>query len=242
MPFAETSTGARLHYIDTGGRKTPVLVCHGLVGTASIDMGTVIDWLKADYRVIGLTFRGYGYSEPKPKTFPPAFYDIDAKDLVAFIDAIGLPKCHLIGYSDGGEAAFNLCVTGETKYKDVDLTVSFKAIKGDTDQGGGLIWRYRDANNYYLCRMNPLESNFRVYKVADGKRTQLATSDVKIPLNQWHELRVIHEGKRIRCFLDNTLRLEVEDATLGDAGNVGLWTKADAVTHFDDLRIAKPGE
>ena len=142
--------------------------------------------------------------------------------------------------SDGAEAAFNLCVTGEKKYKDVDLIVSFKAIKGDVDQGGGLIWRYRDANNYYVCRMNPLESNFRVYKVVDGKRTQLATSDVRIPLNQWHEMRVIHEGKRIRCFLDNTLRLEADDATLGDAGNVGLWTKADAVTHFDDLAIEQP--
>jgi hypothetical protein len=103
-------------------------------------------------------------------------------------------------------------------------------------------WRYRDANNYYVCRMNPLESNFRLYKVVDGKRGQLATSDVamKIPLNQWHEMRVIHEGKRIRCFLDGALRLEAEDATFGDAGNVGLWTKADAVTRFDDLAIEQP--
>lgn len=104
MPFAETSTGARLHYIDTGGDKPIVLVCHGLVGTAALDMGNIIDWLKDEYRVIGLTFRGYGYSEPKPRTFPPAFYDIDAKDLVAFVEALELPRCHLIGYSDGGEA------------------------------------------------------------------------------------------------------------------------------------------
>lgn len=139
--------------------------------------------------------------------------------------------------SDGPKPVFNLCVTDETSYKDVDLSVSFKAIKGDIDQGGGPVWRYRDANNYYVCRMNPLESNFRVYKVVDGKRTQLGDSEVKLPLGEWHEIRVIHQGKRIRCFLDATLRLEVEDATFGEAGLVGLWTKADAVTHFDDLKI-----
>jgi hypothetical protein len=139
--------------------------------------------------------------------------------------------------SDAPRPVFNLCVTEEKKYKDVDLSVSFKAIKGDIDQGGGPVWRYRDANNYYICRMNPLESNFRVYKVVDGKRTQLATSDVKVPLNEWHEIRVIHEGNRIRCFLDNVLRLEAEDATFSETGYVGLWTKADAVTHFDDLKI-----
>lgn len=105
MPFAELSTGARLHYIDTGGDKTPVLLVHGLLGTASQEFPTVIEWLKDDYRVIGITLRGYGYSEPKPKTFPTAFYDVDAKDIVAFIEALNLPKCHLIGYSDGGEAA-----------------------------------------------------------------------------------------------------------------------------------------
>lgn len=142
--------------------------------------------------------------------------------------------------SDAPQEAFNLCIAGEKKYKDIDLAVSFKAIAGDKDQGGGLIWRYRDDKNYYLCRMNPRESNFRVYKVLDGKPTQLATSDVKVLMSQWHEMRVIHEGNRIRCFLDGMLRLEAEDVTLVEAGQVGLWTKADAITHFDDLTIEPP--
>lgn len=105
MPFADTQTGARLHYLDTGGDGAPVLLLHGLVGTASQDFSQVIEWLRPNFRVIGLTFRGYGYSGPKPRGFPPAFYDIDARDVVAFIEAVNLPKCHLIGYSDGGEAA-----------------------------------------------------------------------------------------------------------------------------------------
>lgn len=105
MPFAQTSTGARLHYIDTGGTGEAVLLVHGLVGTASQHFGRLIEWLKPAYRVLGLTLRGYGYSEPKPRTFPPAFYNVDARDIVAFLDVIKPGRAHLIGYSDGGEAA-----------------------------------------------------------------------------------------------------------------------------------------
>lgn len=127
MPFAVTSTGARLHYIDTGGDNAPVLLLHGLVGTATQDFAQVIEWLRTDYRVIGLTLRGYGYSEPKPRRFPPSFYDIDARDTLAFLEAIDLPTCHLIGYSDGGESALiaagiaperfrSVCTIGATGY------------------------------------------------------------------------------------------------------------------------------
>lgn len=105
MPFAETSTGARLHYVDTGGTGEPALLLHGLVGTASRDFGRLIDWLKPSYRVLGLTLRGYGYSEPKPRMFPPAFYETDARDVIAFLEAVKPGQVHLIGYSDGGEAA-----------------------------------------------------------------------------------------------------------------------------------------
>lgn len=105
MPFAELPTGARLHYLDTGGSGSPVVLLHGLLGTATLDFAGLIEWLKTSHRVIGVTLRGYGYSEPKPRTFPPAFYDADAKDVLALLDAIELPRCHLIGYSDGGETA-----------------------------------------------------------------------------------------------------------------------------------------
>lgn len=87
--------------------------------------------------------------------------------------------------------------------------------------------------------MNPLEDNFRVYKVVDGKRIQLATTkdDVKVPAGAWHTIKITMKGEQIECFLDGKRHLEAKDATFKDAGKVGLWSKADAQTHFDNLTI-----
>ncbi len=127
---------------------------------------------------------------------------------------------------------FNLCVADKTSTADVDVAISFRAMAGKIDQGGGLVWRYRDADNYYLARMNPLEDNFRAYKVVAGKRTQLATADVVAAADRWHAIRVVHVGKRIRCYLDDKLHLDLEDETFPAAGQIGLWTKSDAQTRF----------
>jgi len=132
---------------------------------------------------------------------------------------------------------FCLCIADDVSFKDLDLTVSFKAVAGKIDQGGGPVWRYQDANNYYIARMNPLEDNYRVYKVVNGKRTQLGSADVKIPAGEWHTLRVVHKGDHIRCYLGDRLYLDVTDDNFGDAGKVGLWTKADAQTLFAGLRV-----
>src|SRR5205085_924421 len=114
---------------------------------------------------------------------------------------------------------FNLCVVEDSKYKDVDLTVAFKAVRGQMDQGGGFVWRYQDPNNYYICRMNPLEDNYRVYKVVAGKRIQLETKeDVKAPTGTWHTLRVTMEGDHIQCYLDGQKQLDAKDSTFKDAG------------------------
>ncbi len=104
--------------------------------------------------------------------------------------------------SEGPNPLFNLCVADKTRYKDVDLTVSFKALTGKIDQGGGPVWRYKDANNYYIARMNPLEDNFRVYKVVDGRRRQLDTSNVKASAGKWHTIRIVHKGNQIQCYLN----------------------------------------
>jgi hypothetical protein len=144
--------------------------------------------------------------------------------------------------SDGPNPLFNLCVADETSYKDVDLSVSFKAVKGEKDQGGGPMWRYKDANNYYIARMNPLEDNFRVYKVVAGKRTQLGSAEVEAPAGKWHTIRIVHKENQIQCYLNGKLHLDVKDDTFRDAGKVGLWTKADAVTSFDDLSVAAPSK
>ena len=136
---------------------------------------------------------------------------------------------------EGPNRFFNLCVAERASFADVELSVAFKAMAGKLDQGGGPVWRYKDANNYYIARMNPLEDNFRVYKVVAGKRTQLGSVNVKIPAGQWHTIRVVQRGSHIQCYLDGTLRLDVNDDTFKDAGKIGLWTKADAQTYFADI-------
>ena len=136
----------------------------------------------------------------------------------------------------GPNRHFSLCVAENTSFTDIDLTVAFKAMAGKLDQGGGPVWRYQDANNYYIARMNPLEDNYRVYKVVTGKRTQLGSVDIKIPAKEWHTLRVVHKADHIRCYLDAKLYLDVKDHTFKE-GKIGLWTKADAQTYFANMRV-----
>jgi len=137
--------------------------------------------------------------------------------------------------SPGG--VFNICVAEDTNYKDVELSVSFKAVAGDEDQGGGFVWRYKDNNNYYISRMNPLEDNYRVYKVVSGKRTQLGGKEgIKIPTGEWHKLKVDVKGNKMEGYLDGQKIWEITDNTYTDAGKVGLWSKADAQSHFDEFK------
>ena len=139
--------------------------------------------------------------------------------------------------SPGG--VFNICVAEDTKYKDVTLSVSFKAIAGESDQGGGFVWRYQDNNNYYICRMNPLEDNYRVYHVVNGKRIQIGTKEgVKVPKGEWHKLKVEVKGNKMEGYLDGEKLWEVTDDTFKEAGKVGLWTKADAQSHFDQFTVS----
>ena len=135
-------------------------------------------------------------------------------------------------------AVFNLCVADDTSFKDVEVSIAFKANAGMKDQGGGVVWRYQDANNYYVARMNPLENNFRVYKVVGGKRSaEFQDAEVKAPAGEWHTLSVKMVGDKIECFVDGKKYLDAKDDTFPKAGKVGLWTKADAQTSFDSFIV-----
>lgn len=135
-------------------------------------------------------------------------------------------------------SVFNLCVADKTSFTDLDFTVSFKSVAGKKDQGGGPMWRYQDADNYYVARMNPLEDNFRLYKVVAGKRTQLATvEEIVVAADKWHTIRVVHKGTHVQCYLNGKLHLDAKDDAIKGAGKIGLWTKADAQTYFDNLVI-----
>jgi hypothetical protein len=133
-------------------------------------------------------------------------------------------------------STFNLTLISGANYKNVDISVMMKAMAGQEDQGGGLVWRARDAKNYYVARYNPLEDNYRLYKVVKGKRLELQSADIKHS-EGWHTLRVIMEGNLIQCFYDGKKALEARDSTFQEPGKIGLWTKADAQSHFDDLKV-----
>jgi hypothetical protein len=140
--------------------------------------------------------------------------------------------------AESPSAVFNLCIMNNAKAKDVEIRVAFKAMRGKVDQGGGLVWRYQDANNYYIARMNPLEDNYRVYKVVAGKRIQLETKEnIKVAAGEWHVLKIRQRGDHIECFLDGHKHLDTRDNTFARTGSVGLWTKADAQTHFDGFQV-----
>jgi hypothetical protein len=146
--------------------------------------------------------------------------------------------CALAQTAEGPDAFFNLCVAEDTNHKDLELSVSFKAVRGKEDQGGGLAWRYRDHDNYYICRMNPLEDNFRVYKVVKGQRKQFESrGGLKVPAGEWHKIKIAMLGDHIQCWLDGNLYLDVHDDTFHEAGKIGLWSKADAQSYFDDLKL-----
>jgi hypothetical protein len=145
---------------------------------------------------------------------------------------------------DATNYRFPLAIVEKTDYKDVVLSVRFKTISGARDQGAGLVWRFRDPNNYYVVRANALENNVVLYKMQEGKRISLApkgtpekTYGVKtrVPGNTWNKLGVQVKGSLFTVSLNGQKLFEVEDNTFAEAGKIGLWTKADSVIYFDDL-------
>ena len=139
--------------------------------------------------------------------------------------------------SHSEEYHFNLIVNNSIISKDVEISVKFKGVKGHVDQGGGLLWRYQNENNYYVVRANPLEDNFRLYKVVNGNRKQFKSANFNIETGKWYDMKIVMNGNSIKCYFDDKLELEATDNTFQNAGKVGLWTKSDAVTSFDDFGV-----
>lgn len=136
----------------------------------------------------------------------------------------------------GAEHAYKTVLINGTQASDIELQVSFLPIGGKADMGGGLIWRATDDRNYYLTRANPLEQNIRVYRVVKGVRHMLKNFDRTIDIRHWHQLRVVQRGCQIEVFYDDERVFDLCDKTFTQ-GMVGLWTKSDAVTYFDNLQL-----
>lgn len=130
---------------------------------------------------------------------------------------------------DIDSASFNLLWSAARSFRDGALTLRMRADQGRIDQGGGLMWRVQDADNYYVCRFNPLEQDFRVYRVKDGVRTQIqAVGGLPFRSGDWFTLRVEHAGEEITCTLNGAVVLRARDATFPEAGGIGIWSKADS--------------
>ena len=142
-----------------------------------------------------------------------------------------------------GKATYPLALKEGTSIRDGFVEVRFKPMSGSEDRAGGIVWRARDANNYYVVRANALEDNVVLYKTVNGVRSSLALVGQKggygvktaVPANQWHTLRVEFAGALFRVSFNGKQLFEVEDKTFADAGMIGLWTKADSVTAFGNL-------
>lgn len=134
-----------------------------------------------------------------------------------------------------GQATYPLCIRESAAFKDGFVEVKFKSVAGKEDQAGGVIWRCQDANNYYVARANALEDNVTIYHTIDGHRIAFKNIDTKVAPEVWHTLRVEFCGETFRVLFDGMLVIEARDRSISKAGKVGVWTKADSVTLFDDF-------
>ena len=134
-----------------------------------------------------------------------------------------------------GSGTFPWCVKQDLSLADGYVEVKFKSLTGKEDQAGGVVWRWKDGDNYYVARANALENNVSLYYTANGRRNTLKYVDAPVARNTWHTLRVEFSGKKIRVVLNGKPYIEMEDGHFPAAGAVGVWTKADSVTLFDDF-------
>ena len=134
-----------------------------------------------------------------------------------------------------GEATFPVCFKNDTSLKDGFVEVKFKPLAGKEDQAGGVIWRVQDANNYYIARANALEDNVTIYHTINGKRVAFKSINTKVTSAVWHTLRVEFAGNKFTVIFDGSKVIEATDDSFTNAGKVGVWTKADSVTLFDNF-------
>jgi len=140
--------------------------------------------------------------------------------------------------TDAYGSHFNTCYSKDT-FLNGEISVDFRANSGREDQGGGIMWRVQNDNNYYVVRFNPLEDNLRVYYVKNSHRVLLKSADKKLDTKEWHTIKLIQNQNRYTIFLDGEKLLEGSDNTFTKAGGVGVWSKADALTSFKNLKVQK---
>ncbi len=194
------------------------------------------------------------FDDARPGTLPSGWtvamtHEGGAPKWEVLPDSTAPSKPHVLAQTshDPTSGRFPLAIYQQATFKDGEVSVRCKAISGKVDQACGIVFRYRDENNYYIVRANALENNVVLYKVESGKRSSIAprgtppkTYGVKerVPSGAWNTLAVSFGDDRFTVTFNGKKLFDVEDSTFQDAGKVGLWTKADSVTHFDDFRFS----
>jgi hypothetical protein len=140
--------------------------------------------------------------------------------------------------ADSTDYRFPVALANEPAIADARVSVKCKQVSGKVDQGCGLVFRAIDADNYYVTRANALEDNVRLYHVVKGTRRQFAGWDGKVKGGVWHDLRVDAKGDHFEVYFDGKKVMDANDKTFASAGKIGVWTKADSITYFDDLTVA----
>lgn len=140
--------------------------------------------------------------------------------------------------TDRTSGRYPVCIYDRLTARDIDVSVRFKPVSGRVDQAGGIIVRVIDPNTYYVVRANALENNVRLYHMIEGRRTQFAGADIRVQSGVWQALRLRAEGSRFEAYFEGKRLFEASDSRLPGPGRIGLWTKADSVTHFDQLAYA----
>ena len=186
----------------------------------------------------------YNFDGASPGNLPPNFASArtgqgDIGSWAILSDNTTPSKPNVLGQTstDSTDYRFPMAILNDCVYRDLELIVKFKPVNGSVDQAGGLVFRYRDENNYYVVRANALEDNCNLYHVINGQRRQFAGANITVTPKQWHELKVVCVGDQINCFFDGKQVIQATDDTFKDAGRVGMWTKADSVTYFDDFTV-----
>jgi hypothetical protein len=155
------------------------------------------------------------------------------------IDASAPSAPNVLRQSGSGD--FPWCVKKGTALADGFVEVKFKPLSGREDQAGGVVWRWKDGDNYFVARANALENNVSLYYTESGRRKTIKYVDAPVAGNKWHTLRAEFQGSKIRILLDGKAYIELDDSHIAGAGAVGVWTKADSVTAFDDFAYGPPG-
>ena len=181
--------------------------------------------------------RVWNFDDEKPGVKPPGFISTTGAWQVKAAATAPSPPHVLAQNAKSSDDAYNLALVAGGSYRDADISVKMRALGGVMEQGGGIVMRAKDARNYYVACYNPLDSTYRLYKLQNNGRVELARADIAYAAG-WHQLRVVMAGGHLECYFDGKKYLDVRDATFGTAGTIGLWTRGDAQTLFDDFAVA----